>query len=209
MQGGAVCLPLADELGIESLVRGTALDAAQRAQVRERHIQRRAAGQTDGQPPRVIVLVVLVDPARQLPQSPLPFPARTLGLETRTGNHSFEGRFSARFRVVMYRRGIRAAAVLGDPSLRVEQPKRHIAGHPLPEQLDDGRFGDLDLGREDQGLAWICAGREEGSQALSEQALRLSVRQEFELCRSHVRFLSVKRTTENRRGRARQSPPFR
>ena len=99
--------------------------------------------------------------------------------------------------------------MLGDPSFRVEEPKRRIAGDSSPEQLDDGRFGDLDLGREDQGLAWVCAGRKEGSQALSEQALRLSVRQEFELCRSHVRFLSVKMTTENRRGRASRPPPFR
>ena len=97
---------------------------------------------------------------------------------------------------------------LGDLSFGIQEPKGQIAGNSLPEQLDDGRFGNLHLSREDQGLARVCARVEESAQALSKQALRFGVRQEFELCRSHTRFLSVKRTPEESARTAALPSPF-
>ena len=75
VQVSAVGLPLADELWIKGPFRGATLDTAKRAEASERLVQRSPAGETEEWLPRVIVLVFLVGPACQLPQSPLSFPS--------------------------------------------------------------------------------------------------------------------------------------
>ena len=75
VQLSAVGLPLADELWIKGPFRGATLDTAKRAEASERLVQRSPAGETEEWLPRVIVLVFLVGPACQLPQSPLSFPS--------------------------------------------------------------------------------------------------------------------------------------
>src|SRR5215210_4181966 len=87
----SISLPSLDELRIQAPIRGATLETAKRAKTCERLFQRSAAGETDAYLTPVVVLGLVVGPARQLPQSPLPFLVRSVGAATRGGNHLFEG----------------------------------------------------------------------------------------------------------------------
>ena len=88
----SIGLPGPHELWIEALARTAALQAAKRAEQRERLFQRSTAGEADEHLPLAVALRFLVGPARQLPQSPLPSLVRTVGVEMGRGNRSIEGR---------------------------------------------------------------------------------------------------------------------
>jgi hypothetical protein len=92
----SIIVPPLDELRIQAPIRGATFETAKRAKKCERLFQRSAAGETDGYLPPVVVLGLVVGPARQLPQSPLPSLVRSVGAATRGGNHSFEGRAETR-----------------------------------------------------------------------------------------------------------------
>ena len=92
----SIGLPRPHEFWIQALTRTAALQAAKRAQQSERLLQRSTAGETDEYLPRAVVLPLsFVGPARQLPQSPSPFPLPTVGAEAKRGNRSIEGRGSS------------------------------------------------------------------------------------------------------------------
>ena len=92
----SIGLPGPHEVWIQALTRTAAFQAAKRAEHSERLFQRSTAGETDEYLPPVVVLGLVVGPARQLPQSPLPSLVRSVGAATRGGNHSFEGRAETR-----------------------------------------------------------------------------------------------------------------
>ena len=70
----SIGLPGPHEVWIQALTRTAAFQAAKRAEHSERLFQRSTAGETDEYLPRAVVLRFVVGPARQLPQSPSPFP---------------------------------------------------------------------------------------------------------------------------------------
>jgi hypothetical protein len=70
----SVILPPLDELRIQAPIRGATFETAKRAKKCERLFQRSAAGETDAYLTPLVVLGLVVGPARQLPQSPSPFP---------------------------------------------------------------------------------------------------------------------------------------
>jgi hypothetical protein len=67
----------------------------------------------------------------------------------------------------------------------VQEAEREIRREALFQELNYRVPIDLDLRREQQRFARLCARRDEQPQTLAQQALSLSRRQLLKLCRSH------------------------